>query len=143
QSAHAEPVMMTYKNSSVINKAVQATITNQSPLFDFKASDGVEHTIWKAENTESFVEGFAEVAHLYIADGHHRCKSASRAAEKKRQENPGHTGLEEYNFFPAVLFPMSEMSILAYNRIIYSVPEGFHEKLEQQFDLQSGASPSP
>lgn len=143
QSAHAEPVMMTYKDSTAISNAVREVIDNRSPLFDFEASDGVRHTIWKAEDTETLVEGFTEVEHLYIADGHHRCKSASRAAEKKRQGNPNHAGNEEYNFFPAVLFPMSEMNILAYNRIIYSVPDNFNEKLEQQFDLQTGVSPSP
>ncbi len=143
QSAHAEPVMMTYRDTDAINEATQATIADQPPLFDFKASDGVQHTIWKAEETESFVEGFAGVSHLYIADGHHRCKSASRVAEECRRENPDHTGNEEYNFFPAVLFPMSEMDILPYNRIIYSIPEGFEEKLEQQFELRHGVSPSP
>lgn len=143
QEAHAEPVMMTYKDSSPINKLVSKITTDQSPIYDFQASDEVQHTIWKVDNTQSFIDGFADVEHLYIADGHHRCKSASRAAAEKRKNNPDHTGDEEYNFFPAVLFPMSEMRILAYNRIVYSVPDNFLESLQGSFDLRKKSDATP
>lgn len=142
QQAHAEPVMITYKDHKRTQELIGQTI-QQEPLFDFEAPDGVIHKVWKAENTEAFVDAFETIPKLYIADGHHRCKSASRAAEQKRNENPDHTGDEEYNFFPAVIFPMSDMNILAYNRIVHSIPDNFLDILQSNFELTPGANAEP
>ena len=143
QSAHAEPVMMTYKDSTDIDRQVEQVIEENDPLFNFLAEDGVRHEVWKVSETDQLENAFAQIEHLYIADGHHRCKSASRAAEELRKKNKSHTGDEEYNFFPAVLFPMSQMEILAYNRIVFSVPEGFMQKLSDNFGVAEDASPEP
>lgn len=142
QQAHAEPVMFTFKDTERANTLIKKTTQNE-PLYNFEASDGVVHKLWKAEDKESLVEAFEDIENLYIADGHHRCKSASRAAEYMRQKNGDHTGEEEYNFFPAVLFPMSNMNILAYNRIIYSIPNNFLKTLKRNFSLTAGADPRP
>lgn len=144
QSAHAEPVMMTFKDTEEIASKSNEVMEANDPLYDFTADDGIQHTIWKVPNPETFVSSFENIPHLYIADGHHRCKSASRAAEQMEQLNPkNHTGEEEYNFFPAVLFPMNEMKILAYNRIIYSVPDSFLSDLKDKFEVSEGADPTP
>ncbi|MDZ7683045.1 MAG: DUF1015 family protein [Fodinibius sp.] len=100
-----------------------------------RPDDGVIHKIWRAPKTKALVDAFKNIAHLYIADGHHRCKSASRAAEQQRSKNPDHTGDEEYNFFPAVLFPMSNMNILPYNRLVHDIPSGFFQTLDKKFNL--------
>ena len=143
QSAHAEPVMMTYKDRESLDETVNRTIENHEPIFDFTAEDGVQHTIWKTNEVSEYINGFSEIDHLYIADGHHRCKSASRAAAEKREKNNSHTGNEEYNFFPAVLFPMSQMEILAYNRIVYSVPDDFTSRLKENFETLEISIPKP
>lgn len=143
QSAHAEPVMMTYKDSSTIDQQVEQVVTGNTPLFDFKAEDDVRHEMWKVADTQELKNAFSAVDHLYIADGHHRCKSASRVAKKLQDQNPNHIGNEEYNFFPAVLFPMSQMEILAYNRVIYSIPENFKDTIAEEFTLTENASPEP
>lgn len=142
QEAHAEPVMMTYKDDRRAAKLINETV-KQDPLFNFEASDGVIHKIWKTDKTKEFVDAFEEISNLYIADGHHRCKSASRAAVQKRDENPEHTGNEEYNFFPAVVFPMSNMNILPYNRVVHTIPDDFLNTLGEKFNLTSGAPPKP
>ncbi|MGM0546387.1 MAG: DUF1015 domain-containing protein [Bacteroidota bacterium] len=142
QQAHAEPVMMTYKDDKETGNLIEQTMQGD-PLFNFEASDGVIHKIWRAENPEDFVDAFDAIENLYIADGHHRCKSASRAAAQKRKENPNHTGNEEYNFFPAVIFPMSNMNILPYNRVVHSIPDNFLDRLQQQFELVVDADPTP
>ena len=118
QQAHAEAVMMTYRNADRID-ALVASETASEPLYDFTAEDGVRHTIWKAEQQEELVDAFESVEHLYIADGHHRCAAASRAAAEMRKASDG---VPEAEFFPAVLFPMSELRILAYNRIVRKLP---------------------
>lgn len=142
QQAHAEPVMMTYKDDEKTATLIQQSV-QQEPLFNFEASDGVIHKIWKAQDPEAFVNAFDAISNLYIADGHHRCKSASRAATEKREKNPNHTGNEEYNFFPAVLFPMSNMNILPYNRVVHSIPNNFSDTLQTTFDLTKDADPEP
>ncbi len=118
QQAHAEPVIMTYRNTDRID-ALVAEAAAQEPLYDFAAEDGVRHAIWKAEEQEALVDAFRSVERLYIADGHHRCAAASRAAAELRE-----TGVEcpEAAFFPAALFPISELQILAYNRIVRKLP---------------------
>lgn len=142
QQAHAEPVMITYKDDTDIQKLTAEAI-KRDPLFNFEAFDGVFHKLWRIPKTDNFVKAFKAVPNLYIADGHHRCKSASRAAAEKREANPNHTGQEEYNFFPAVVFPMSDMNILAYNRVIHSVPDNFLQTLYDNFDLKPEADPRP
>lgn len=143
QSAHAEPVMMTFKDQNSIKDLMEQAIESDDPLYHFDAGDGVTHTIWRVDETEPFEKAFDATEKLYIADGHHRCKSASRAAHELRSGNPGHTGEEEYNFFPAVLFPMQDMNILAYNRVVHQIPDNFPDTLKEHFDLEKNADPKP
>lgn len=122
QRAHAEPVMLTFRDVERVSALLDA-IQDDDPLFDFTADDGVRHTVWRAAHPGPWMEAFAEVPKLYIADGHHRCKASSRAAaELRAEEGPVEEKTPEYAFFPAVLFPMSQMRILPYNRVINQLP---------------------
>ncbi len=140
QQAHAEPVMLTYRNDDAVDRLVQQT-TGTAPLYDFEAADSIRHTIWKVADPGALADAFGAVARLYVADGHHRCKAASRAAENLR---PGANGDKpEFAFFPAVLFPMEEMRVMAYNRIIRHLPlakDDFLKLLDDQFDLEKNVS---
>src|SRR6185369_15335041 len=91
------------------------------PLFDLTAGDGVRHTIWRLTETESLVKSFASVPLLYIADGHHRAASASGARAELKQQSFAHTGDEDYNYFLTVIFPDSQVQILAYNRTVHDL----------------------
>ncbi len=138
QQAHAEPVMFTYRDRDAIHNLVDE-VQEGEPLYDFEADDGVRHTLWRADNTDALVEAFREVEKFYIADGHHRCKAASRAAEQLRTETNGEDEPPEFEFFPAVIFPMSHMHIMAYNRIVYELPEEpavFLDTLDEQFRIE-------
>ena len=140
QRAHAEPVMLTYKSTGAITGLTNRTLSASDPVYSFTATDGVIHRVWKVEDPGAFVDAFRDVEKLYVADGHHRCKSASRVAEMLRD---GDFGDEEFEFFPAVIIPMDEMRILAYNRIVKVVPEGFAEKLQAAFELRPDVHPVP
>ena len=129
QSAHAEPVMLTYKDHSDVNAVVLDSMKS-APIFDFKADDGVQHTLWKIEQTNELVTSFGEIANLYVADGHHRCKSASRVAEEIKSKGIK-TADDEYMYFPAVLFPMSNMKIMAYNRVVKQVDSNVIHRIEE------------
>lgn len=142
QRAHAEPVMLTFKDDQGIAAAIAST-TNREPLISFTADDGVAHAVWRVEDAASLVQAFADrIDNLYVADGHHRCKAASRAAD----ELLGKDAPTEARFFPAVLFPMSELRILAYNRVIRSLGmsrDAFAAKLRDSFDVRNDAAPVP
>ena len=84
--------------------------TEGEPLFDFTAEDGIQHTIWKFSDREPVLEAFADVNVLYIGDGHHRCEAAWQAWTEQR--------LPDSDFFPAVCFPVSNMYIMPYNRVV-------------------------
>jgi uncharacterized protein (DUF1015 family) len=139
QRAHAEPIMLTYRDEEAIHDLVDR-VQKTEPLYDFTADDGVQHTVWKVEGAEGLVDAFQNVEHFYIADGHHRCKAASRAAAQLREadedaknETPG------YEMFPAVIFPMSHMHIMAYNRLVYDLPESaadFLAWLDERFEIE-------
>lgn len=142
QRAHAEPVMLSFRSNDDIQSITDIT-ANEAPLYDFTADDGVRHMIWKVNGAEQLVDAFRLVERLYVADGHHRCKAASRAAEDLRSRGES---VPEVDYFPAVLFPMDEMNILAYNRVIYRLPgeaSDFMEELRKQFDVESGVAPIP
>lgn len=142
QQAHAEPVMMTFRDHGEIQDIIEEA-QETKPLYDFTALDGVQHTVWQVSDTESLVEAFEELDELYIADGHHRCKAASLAAQQVGQN--GYAGIE-HAYFPAVLFPMSEMAILAYNRIVYQLPGGsaaFLTALRAAMDVEETDVPVP
>lgn len=135
QRAHAEPVMLTYRDSNAVHDIVDAEVKS-NPLFDFTADDGVRHTIWRVARRDEVVDAFTSVSPLYVADGHHRCKAASRAAKDVRRS--GAPVPSEVDYFPAVLFPVSEMHILSYNRIVRELPltpGAFLDALNVKFDL--------
>jgi len=139
QRAHAEPVMLTYRDVEAVDQRI-LRVQDGAPLYDFTADDGVRHTIWRAVDPQPFVDAFATVEKLYVADGHHRCKAASRVAEALR--DVGTDGQPPaFAFFPAVLFPMSQMRLLPYNRIVYRLPaspDAFLEALAGVGDLEAG-----
>lgn len=113
----AEPIFLAYRNRAEIDARVAAAMEG-SPRFDFTAVDGVRHTLWDIADTAGMQDAFGAVPRLYVADGHHRAKSASRAREALRLANPAHTGAEPYNFVMAVVFPDAQLQILPYNRVV-------------------------
>lgn len=114
-NAHVEPVFLAYRDDPNIDRLVQWAQA-AAPMFDLVAPDGVRHTLWRVAGAETFVRAFANVPVAYVADGHHRSASAARVGHERRQANPKHSGNEPYNWFPAVIFPASQLMILPYNR---------------------------
>lgn len=148
QQAHAEPVMLTFRDDDAVEAHMRAAM-EQEPLYDFTAEDGVQHTIWRVAEPGELVDAFGAVPNLYVADGHHRCKAASRAAEHFREGDTAasHEGAPEYEFFPAVLFPMGMMDIMAYNRVVFDLPVSpaeFLDQLDARYQIERTVdTPSP
>ncbi|MCH2161859.1 MAG: DUF1015 family protein [Phycisphaerales bacterium] len=118
-SGHAEPVFLSWHDSPDDTRIVDTLKREmgERPLMHFVA-DGVTHTLWRVDDTKTLQELFNEVPDLYIADGHHRSAAGERASRTRAEDNPSHTGAEEYNRILAVVFPESQLTILAYNRLV-------------------------
>jgi len=144
--AQTGPVFLTYRARPEIDSQVSAAISAE-PLYDLTAPDGVRHRIWRLAETEALVSSFEAVPLLYIADGHHRAASASRARAELKEQSFAHTGNEDYNYFLTVIFPDTQVQILAYNRTVKDLnglsPEEFLDAIREQFTVSDNASPEP
>ncbi len=145
--AQTGPVFLTYRDRPEIDLLVADALDGNPPLYDFVANDNIRHTIWRVPNYDPMVQAFKEVSHLYIADGHHRAASASRARAELREQSFANVGNEEYHFFQCVLFPDSQLQILPYNRIVRDLNglslEQFLARLSETFFVTQNASARP
>ncbi|MBQ6380077.1 MAG: DUF1015 domain-containing protein [Clostridia bacterium] len=139
--ANTGPIFLTYRDHEGINRIVKEVTATQKPVYDF-ASEGVINTVWvvsDAQRVQALSALFEEVPALYIADGHHRAASAVRVAQMRREQHPGYTGEEEFNYFLAVAFPQSELAIMDYNRVVKDLnglsEEAFFVALSEKFIL--------
>jgi uncharacterized protein (DUF1015 family) len=119
-NANIEPVFFACPDNSALD-AIVAKYVARSPEYDFIAPlDGFGHTFWLIDDKTDIAEIteiFSTIPALYIADGHHRSAAAALVGAEKAQQNPDHKGDEEYNYFMAVCFPASQLTIIDYNRV--------------------------
>lgn len=141
-SAQTGPIFLAYRSQNVINSVV-ARVKKNLPLYDFTASDGISHRAWKISNTadvEAIRGAFEKLDSIYIADGHHRAASAVKVGLKRRAENPGYNGDEEFNFFLSVLFPDDQLMIMDYNRVVTDLnglsKDEFVRKISADFNVE-------
>jgi len=145
--AQTGPVLLTYRAQNAIDSLVVDALQNNPPLYDFVANDDIRHTIWRVPNYQTLVDAFAEVTYLYIADGHHRAASASRARAELKEHGFSFIGNEEFNFFQCVLFPDNQLQIFPYNRIVRDLDEmsveEFLARVRENFTVTENAFTSP
>jgi len=147
--AQTGAVFLTYRGTKKINDVVEETKNNVNPIYDFSANDGIKHTIWVLPDkyNQVVIDEFKSIDKLYIADGHHRAASASRARKVKADNNSSHNGNEEYNFFIAVIFPAEQVKILPYNRIVLDLNglsgEEFFNRVSEKFEVQKSSLKEP
>jgi len=144
--ANVEPVFFSYPDNNVINTLVEKVVQGE-PEYDFVSVDGVGHHFWLIDedsDINTITETFSKIPALYIADGHHRSAAAALVGAEKAKNNPNHTGDEEYNYFMAVCFPDSQLTIIDYNRVVTDLngltPEEFLQKLEKNFVVEPTGS---
>ncbi|HMH43978.1 MAG TPA: DUF1015 family protein [Pyrinomonadaceae bacterium] len=145
--AQTGPVFLTYRAQEKIDSLVAEALQNNPPVYDFVANDDIRHTIWRVPTYDPLVTAFAGVPYLYIADGHHRAASASRACAELKETGFGFIGNEEYTFFQCVLFPDNQLRILPYNRVVKDLngmsQVEFLSRVKESFVISQGASSSP
>lgn len=144
-NAQTGPVFLAYRDDKEMKDLTDLykDATERESLYDFTDEYEVRHTVWKVDSDElkkDIQNLMGRADFLYIADGHHRSKAASLVREKKKSENPEHTGNEEYNYFLTVIFPHSELNILAYNRVVKDIQgqsiEEFMNAVEKNFEIK-------
>ncbi|MBR4782894.1 MAG: DUF1015 domain-containing protein [Bacteroidaceae bacterium] len=120
-NANMEPVFFAYPDNKTLLDIIDKYAAT-TPEYDFIAPiDGFGHKLWvisDKEDIRAITEEFARIPSLYIADGHHRSAAAALVGAEKASQNPNTTGKEEYNYFMAVCFPASQLTILDYNRVV-------------------------
>src|SRR5688572_13284688 len=138
--AQTGPVFLTYRASKSVD-AIVSRVAELAPLFDFTAVDGVRHQVWRVPETENqtVVDAFAKIESLYIADGHHRAASASRARSVAQGS--------EADRFMAVAFPDDQMRVLPYNRVVSDLhgltPATFLDRLKETLSVRDGGPATP
>ncbi len=144
--AQTGPIFLAYRSDKTINRIV-ALKTGTKPLYNFVADDGISHKVWRiddADMIQMIEDAFAQIPATYIADGHHRAASAVKVGLKRRQENPGYTGEEPFNYFLSVLFPDDQLMIMPYNRVVKDLnglgEEEFLQKIKESFQLTSNGT---
>lgn len=141
--ANIEPVFFAYPDNDVLGKLI-ARYAATTPEYDFVApGDGFRHQLWVISDKtdiETVTKEFEKMPALYIADGHHRSAAAALVGAEKAKQNPNHRGDEEYNYFMAVCFPASQLTVLDYNRVVKDLngmtSEQFLEALKKNFTVE-------
>lgn len=142
-NANIEPVFFAYPDNDVLNTLIMRYASTH-PEYDFVAPiDGFRHQFWVISDQadiEAITKEFAKMPSLYIADGHHRSAAAALVGAEKAKQNPHHTGKEEYNYFMAVCFQASQLTILDYNRVVKDLngmtSEEFLNTLHNDFEVE-------
>ena len=142
-NANSEPVFFAYPDNTVLDQLIMRYAQTE-PEYDFIAPiDGFRHQFWVIgddKDIATVTEEFAKMPSLYIADGHHRSAAAALVGAEKAKQNPNHKGDEEYNYFMAVCFQASQLTILDYNRVVKDLngldSEGFLNALSKNFIVE-------
>lgn len=146
-NANMEPVFFAYPDNARLDEIIKRVAQNE-PEYDFIAPiDGFRHQFWIISNEDdirAITEEFAKIPALYIADGHHRSAAAALVGAELARKDENHTGNEEYNYFMAVCFQASQLTILDYNRVVKDLngltPEQFINALSKNFIIEKKGS---
>ncbi len=141
-NAQTGPIFLCYRNIAVLDDMIRRR-TKETPVYDFLSEGGIRNRVWiiSDEGTISLIkDAFSGTDRIYIADGHHRCASAVKVGLKRREQNPGFAGEEEFNYFLAVLFPQDQLMVMDYNRVVKDLnglsDKAFLDKLSEIFEIR-------
>ncbi len=146
-NANIEPVFFAYPDNTVLDALLRKYAATE-PEYDFIAPiDGFRHQLWVVSDDAdiaTITSEFGKMPSLYIADGHHRSAAAALVGAERASQNPDHKGDEEYNYFMAVCFQASQLTVLDYNRVLKDLgglsSEEFILKLKENFEVRNMGS---
>jgi uncharacterized protein (DUF1015 family) len=130
-------VFLAFRDVEELNELIEKWKGEKSPVYNFTADDGIQHTIWVISD-EKIIDKITEIFKTdvdctYIADGHHRVASAAQVKYQLADN-------EEAGHFLSTLFPASELQIMDYNRVIKDLnglsKEEFFDKINKNFSVK-------
>ncbi|MDX1942609.1 MAG: DUF1015 family protein [Saprospiraceae bacterium] len=128
RKAAVKPVLLTYAENDLIDQWIEQYILAH-PIFleiDFAEEQQV-HRIWAVQDQREISqiqELFTDqVAHAYIADGHHRMSAMELICETNENEALRQAYSQVYSAF----FPSGQLDILEFNRVV-QLPENLNVK---------------
>ncbi|MGE3812392.1 MAG: DUF1015 domain-containing protein [Candidatus Nanopelagicales bacterium] len=139
--AQDEPVFLLSRRSSAVDAVVEAVVARE-PRTDLVSRDGVRHTLWVVDDADEVAAlraAYAQAGDLYVADGHHRSAAASRVHALRGGGPGGHDA------FLAVAFPLDDVHVMAYNRVVADLhgltEQELLEALRERFDVAPADGP--
>ncbi len=139
-------IFLAFRNTETVRDLIASAVL-ETPIYSFECPGGIKQQVWRLPDTQAWIEAFADVPALYIADGHHRAESAKIARDTLRSDNPQHTGTEAYNFVVCGMFPSEDLRILPYNRVVKDLnrlnEEEFFDKIREKFTLSETTEKVP
>lgn len=136
-ASHAEAVMLTHRHSPAVVRAI-AEACDSRPLACVATDDGVVHSLWRLDSDE-VVEAISTMDAFYVADGHHRCAAAVRAAAEIDQR--GDAPDDSHRWLPAVVFDETVLRILPYHRLLRGLVSGVVENIDAALRTQGKVVP--
>ena len=137
--AQTGPVFLVHRPSDAVTRLRSALLgSNQAPLFDFDAGDGVTHTVWRISDPGPWEVALEAAGDFYIADGHHRAASAERTATRL---NAGEG--DAASRFLAVAFPTDQVAILPYHRVLLETNGHSLDQILEEARTRFGATEIP
>jgi uncharacterized protein (DUF1015 family) len=149
-NANTGPVIFLHaKNSHIQDLLAQNIKMIQTPSLIITTPDGSLHEIFpisEPEHIDALINEFSCIENFYIADGHHRCKSALNVLEQR--ENADANGIsKETKRVMGVAFGEDQVIVYGYHRLILTLhetrPEAFMDALKEVASLTPYPSLDP
>ncbi len=115
--ANTGQVFLLYRDTKGIHDLIASQATGE-PVSETRTKSGAVHRIYPLTDPDlikTITGTFAEVPSLYIADGHHRAKSAVNVYERRSEAGNGTT---EAGRFMGILFAHDSVLIHGYSRLV-------------------------
>ena len=142
-NAQTGPIFLCFRENEAIRKVMERVRSEETPVYDFVTKEGIRSRVFIIDQDaeiNAVHDAFATMDSIYIADGHHRCASAVKVAQRRRAADPDANGNKEYDFFLSVLFPDKELMIMDYNRVVRDLngmtAQTFLNCLDDDFDIE-------
>lgn len=116
-NAHTGPVVLIYRDSADLSRYI-TSLASGHPDAEVRWQDGSLHQVFRITDAgilSRLETEFSPVDRLYIADGHHRAKSAVNVAKQRRAAGEE---VGEADRFMGVLFAGSGVRIHGYSRLV-------------------------
>jgi len=139
---HNGPVVLLYRDADGIFSLISSLLTPGSvPDAEARTADGCVHQLFRVTDPAVLLEleqRFSKIPSLYIADGHHRAKSAVNVADRRIAAGLPVDG--EVSRFMGVMFAHNRVRIHGYSRLLADLGtythDTFLEALKKYFEVK-------